>query len=142
MKNLDFFKEAGFEEIDHTADWAYRVWGPNLEELFMQAALGLFALAGAELEAEPVVVRELQLRGVDSESLLVAWLNELLYLHESEGLGFNQFDIEHLDRHRLQVRVTGAPVRSWLKFIKAVTYHDLSIRETGAGLEATLVIDV
>ncbi|MCU0516643.1 MAG: archease [Oscillatoria sp. Prado101] len=142
MKNLDFFKEAGFEEIDHTADWAYRVWGPNLEELFIQAALGLFALAGADLEPEPVVVRELQLRGVDSESLLVAWLNELLYLHESEGLGFNQFDIGHLDRQSLQVRVTGAPVKSWLKFIKAVTYHDLSIRETGAGLEATLVIDV
>jgi SHS2 domain-containing protein len=57
-------------------------------------------------------------------------------------LGFNQFDIGHLDRQSLQVRVTGAPVKSWLKFIKAVTYHDLSIRETGAGLEATLVIDV
>ncbi|MBW4493030.1 MAG: archease [Oscillatoria princeps RMCB-10] len=142
MKNSGFFKEAGFEEIDHTADWAYRIWGPNLEELFIQGALGLFALAGADLEPEPVVVRELQLRGVDSESLLVAWLNELLYLQESEGLGFNQFDIGHLDRHSLHVRVTGAPVRSWLKFIKAVTYHDLSIRTGEAGLEATLVIDV
>ncbi len=32
----------GFQEIDHTADWAYRVWADRLDNLFTQAAEGLY----------------------------------------------------------------------------------------------------
>ena len=142
MQSSSFLKPAGFQEIDHTADWAYCIWGQSLEELFIQAALGLYALAGVQLASSPRIVRELQLKGVDSESLLVAWLNELLYLHEDEGLGFDQFEILQLNRETLHVRISGAPVENWLKVIKAVTYHNLSIQTTAAGLEATLVLDV
>jgi len=31
---------SGFEEIRHTADWALRVWAPDLSTLFTQAAQG------------------------------------------------------------------------------------------------------
>lgn len=131
-----------FEEIEHTADWAYRVRGKNLAELFIQAALGLYSLVGMQLAPGDRTTRSIQLKGVDSESLLVAWLNELLYLHESEGLGFDRLEIQHLDETSMQAKVTGAPTRQWLKDIKAVTYHNLTIRETELGLEVTLVLDV
>jgi SHS2 domain-containing protein len=142
MKDASSLKLCGFEEVDHTADWAYRVWGQTLEELFIEAAIGLYSLAGVRLEQEPKIVREIQLQGIDPESLLVAWLNELLYLHESENLGFERFDILQLDLQTLKVRMSGAPVKTWLKFIKAVTYHDMSIRTTAEAIEATLVLDV
>lgn len=132
----------GFKEVDHTADWAYQVWGESLEALFIQAAIGLNTLAGIRLAADPPVVRQLELRGIDHESLLVAWLNELLYLRESENLGFNQFEIFHLDVQHLTVHMQGAPVESWAKYIKAVTYNDLSIRSTASGWETTIVVDV
>jgi SHS2 domain-containing protein len=135
-------RQAGFEEVEHTADWAYRVWGQNLIELFIQAAVALYTIAGVELGSASPITRKIQLQGVDHESLLVAWLNELLYLRESENLGFYQFDILHLDQHKLEAEVRGVPVRNWNKFIKAVTYHNLSIIETQRGLEATLVLDV
>ena len=131
-----------FEEIEHTADWAYRVRGKDLAELFIQAALGLYALVGMELAPEERITRALQLEGIDRESLLVAWLNELLYFHESEGLGFERLEIQHLDETSIQAIVTGAPTQQWLKDIKAVTYHNLAIRETESGLEVTLVLDV
>ena len=131
-----------FEEIEHTADWAYRVRGKNLGELFIQAAWGLYALVEMQLAPAPQTTRLIQLTGVDRESLLVAWLNELLYFHESEGLGFEGLEIEHLDEISLQAKVTGAPTQQWLKDIKAVTYHNLAIRETESGLEVTLVLDV
>ncbi|MGK7951836.1 MAG: archease [Xenococcaceae cyanobacterium] len=131
-----------FEEIEHTADWAYRVRGKNLAELFIQAALGLYSLVGMQLAPGDRTTRSIKLKGVDSESLLVAWLNELLYLHESEGLGFDRLEIQHLDETSMQAKVTGAPTRQWLKDIKAVTYHNLTIRETELGLEVTLVLDV
>ena len=131
-----------FEEIEHTADWAYRVRGKNLGELFIQAAWGLYALVEMQLAPAPQTTRLIQLKGIDRESLLVAWLNELLYFHESEGLGFEGLEIEHLDEISLKAKVTGAPTQQWLKDIKAVTYHNLAIRETESGWEVTLVLDV
>jgi SHS2 domain-containing protein len=137
-----FAKPATFEEIDHTADWAYRVAGSSLAALFLAAAQGLYYLAGLELAEEPRITREIRLEGVDAESLLVAWLNELLYLHECENLGFDQLEILSLDAQSLQAQVAGAPVTQWVKDIKAVTYHNLAICSTEAGFEVTLVIDV
>jgi SHS2 domain-containing protein len=131
-----------FEEIEHTADWAYRVRGENLAELFIQAALGLYSLVGMQLAPGERITRSLQLEGIDRESLLVAWLNELLFFHESEGLGFEQIKIQSLDETSIQAKVTGAPTQQWLKDIKAVTHHNLAIRETESGLEVTLVLDV
>ncbi|OKH20097.1 protein archease [Hydrococcus rivularis NIES-593] len=138
----DLTATEGFEEIEHTADWAYRVWGKSLEALFIQAAKGLYHLAGARLSDRPETIREIRLQGIDSESLLIAWLNELLHLHESENLGCDRIEILQLDERNLQATVTGLPVQQWLKDIKAATYHNLAIRSTETGFEATIVLDV
>ena len=74
--------------------------------------------------------------------LVLLRLNELLYLHDSEGLGFEQIKIQELDQTNMGAKVTGAPTQQWLKDIKAVTYHNLAIRQTDSGLEVTLVLDV
>ena len=142
MTNSQSSQLNNFEEIEHTADWAYRVRGYNLADLFIQAANGLYSLVGMQLVPNLSVTRTIKVKGIDGESLLVSWLNELLYLHESEGLGFAQIEIQHLDETSLQARVTGAPTQQWLKDIKAVTYHNLSIQENESGLEVTLVLDV
>ena len=133
---------SNFEEIEHTADWAYRVRGSNLTELFIQAAKGLYFLVGMQLTPGAQCTRSIEVQAIDRESLLVAWLNELLYFHESENLGFDQLEIQHLDDTSLTAQVTGAPTQQWLKDIKAVTYHNLAIKETASELEVTLVLDV
>jgi SHS2 domain-containing protein len=38
--------------------------------------------------------------------------------------------------------VEGAPIQTQSKEIKAVTYHNLEIRETSRGLEVSIVFDV
>ena len=142
MSNSELPLAKSFEEIEHTADWAYRVRGNNLAELFIQAALGLYSLVGMQLAAEKETTRLINIKGIDREALLVAWLNELLYLQESEGLGSEKLEIQHLDNTSLRAKVTVAPTQQWLKDIKAVTYHNLAIRQTESGLEVTLVLDV
>ena len=142
MPSSESAQRNNFEEIEHTADWAYRVRGENLAQLFIQATLGLYALVGMELVSGTKTTRLIKLKAIDRESLLVAWLNELLYLHESEDLGFEGIEIQHLDETTLQAKVTGGATRRWLKDVKAVTYHNLAIRETESGLEVTLVLDV
>ena len=131
----------GFEEISHTADWAVRVWAPDLPSLFMEAALAMNALSGVRLQDGARLKREFEAQGSDAESLLVAFLSELVYYQEQEGLAFNAFKLQ-VAGTRLQVEMEGAQILSVDKAIKAVTYHSLKILETDQGLETTIVFDV
>ncbi len=141
--------EAGFREHEHMADWELEVWAPTLPALFEQAARGMYALSGIVLNSFPRKVRQLKLAAVDPESLLVGFLQELLYLEETAALGFDQFDIRIRDLD-LSAILTGAPILTISKEIKAVTYHNLKIDVSGRGsdrgsdrgLEVRIVFDV
>ena len=132
-----------FEEIEHTADLALRVYGRDVKELFANAAHGMFALmVEPSLLEEPTREREVSLERMDYESLLVDWLNELIYLHEVEEETYSQFAIETISPTELKAQVSGGPTKSKTKAIKAATFHELAIKETTNGLVATIVFDV
>ncbi len=134
---------SGFEVVEHTADWALRVWGDDLGDLFQQAALGMgFLMVGDLTAVTPKTTRNLNLQAFDREDLLVEWLSELLYWAESEYLVFRQFDMHTISDTTLNATVTGGKVTQIDKDIKAVTYHNLAIVETAVGLETTIVFDV
>lgn len=131
----------GFEEIQHTADWAMRVWARDVPSLFAEAAKGLNALAHVEPARGPEVKRTFECEAPDEESLLVAFLTELVYYQEQENLGFHEFDVK-VANGKLNVEMRGAPIQSIGKAVKAVTYHNLKIRKTNRGYEAEIVLDV
>ena len=60
---------AGFEEIEHTADWALKVWAPDLPALFEQAALGMDSLSGVKLDGQSSLDRRLELEAPDAETV-------------------------------------------------------------------------
>jgi SHS2 domain-containing protein len=130
-----------YEELQHTADWALRVWAAELPALFAEAALGMNALSGVQLAESPRLSRIFETRAADEESLLVAFLSELVYSAEQERLAFDAFDVR-LGENRLRVAMTGAAILSMNKSIKAVTYHNLKIRPTVRGVEVDIVFDV
>jgi len=132
---------AGFTEIEHTADWALIVWAPNLGHLFALAAEGMYWLMEVTLQSEPIVERVIELESADTESLLVAFLSELLYLSEMEGIGFNRFEVSVV-KNRVTAAVRGAAMASQKKEIKAVTYHNLNIENTAGTYSVTIVFDV
>ncbi len=131
----------GFKEIPHTADWELEVWASDLCTLFTQAARGMGTLSGMRLDQNNRTKKNLDLSAEDNESLLVAFLSELLYLSEQAGLGFDQFLITIKDDH-LSAHMEGAPILSIDKEIKAVTYHRLAIVQSVEGYRANLVFDV
>jgi SHS2 domain-containing protein len=131
-----------FEEIEHMADLAMRAYGRDMRELFANAAYGMFALMAEPSVEGSTCEREVSLEATDYESLLVDWLNELIYLHEVERETYSQFAIETLSPTKLKAHVTGGPTKSKTKAIKAATFHDLAIGETANGLVATIVFDV
>jgi len=130
-----------FEELPHTADWALRVWAGNLPALFSEAARGVNALSGAQPAPGARLSRVFAAEAPDVENLLVLFLSELVYAAEQERLVFDTFEIE-LNGSELKVNMSGAPLLSLNKSIKAVTYHNLQVRQTEAGFEVEIVFDV
>jgi len=131
-----------FQEIEHTADWAFRAHGRDLAQLFANAARGMFELQGGVGRGETSVVRRVAVSGVDCETLLVNWLNELLYLQETQHETYSRFEILEISDTELRACVHGRPSRPEGKLIKAVTFHDLQVRRSEDGCEAAIVVDV
>ena len=131
----------GFEEISHTADWSVRVWAPDLRSLFAESARAMNTLAGTVTGQSPRLQRAFRSEGPDVESLLVAFLSELVYYQEQENLAFDTFEIQLSDK-QISVIMEGAEIISTDKAIKAVTYHNLRVEETLRGVETVLVFDV
>ena len=136
-----------FEEIEHTADWALRVRGPDHAALFASAARGMFGLL-AELDAvDAAIERRIALRSLDVEALLIDWLNELLYLAEAEQVVFTRFEIDRISVEPdgnavIEARAWGGPAPELRKSIKAATFSGLAIERTATGLQVDLVFDV
>jgi SHS2 domain-containing protein len=130
-----------FEEIQHTADWSLRVWAADLAELFAESARGMTALSGIQLSPSQKTSRTIKSVAPDPESLLVSFLSELVYFGEQENLAFDEFKIR-IANNQLTAEIAGASILSIDKAIKAVTYHNLQIRQTPKGYEVEIVFDV
>jgi SHS2 domain-containing protein len=133
---------ASFEEIEHTADRAFRVRGRDMADLLENAARAMQALDEPSSAREPSATEEIEVEGVDRESLLVNWLNEILYLEQARQLVCEEFHIAELDNHRLRAHIETRTCDRSQTHIKAVTFHNLHIREVSGGLEAEVVLDV
>lgn len=132
-----------WEEIEHTADVALRVHGEDLRALFENAARGMMHLIGGRpLPGEITFHETISLQAPDWEILLVDWLTELLYLIEERELFFSQIVIHRVSDLTLEAEISGGPAAKASKHVKAVTYHNLSIRHTDDGYETTVVFDV
>jgi len=132
---------ARFEEVEHVADAALRVYGRDWKALLANAALGMFSLIADWNDAPLSTEREIYLRSVDSETLLVDWLTELLYLHEIEDVVYVDFDVVGASPNSLQAIAKGTSQWRPRTAIKAVTFNDLTIVKTEEGYMTTIVFD-
>jgi SHS2 domain-containing protein len=142
MRSRPDQQAAGFEFLDHPGDLKLRAWGRNLEELFASAATGMMTfLFGSDVaDAPPYRTETIEIDARDREALLVDWLSELLYRATSEYHAYMGFRIRELTETKLKATVTAAAAEA-VEDIKAVTHHELSVREREGGWEATIVFD-
>ena len=129
--------EKDFETIDHTADVGIIAYGADISQAFANAARALFSLITELDDVDEVLHRDIELTAADQESLLVAWLNELIYLFDAENIVFKRFDITQLNHTQLKARSYGEKVDSSkhrLKTgVKAATYHMLKVEKDDGG---------
>ncbi|MBT4511503.1 MAG: archease [Chloroflexi bacterium] len=134
-----------FEIIDHTADVGIIARGESVEEVFINAARGMFSLI---IDLDTVVEstsQEITVDAPDQEELLITWLNELLYLFDAENLIFSRFEITYLGQEHLKGIVYGEevdPDRHNLKSdVKAATYHMIRLQKQD-GFSAHIILDI
>ena len=119
-----------YEEIEHTADVGIRAYGRTLDEIFANAAEGMFSLIADLSKVRPVGEAEVRLTAEDIPTLLLRWLTELLYVHETDRLLFSSCEAK-VTGTSLVGRARGEAIdksRHELKLaIKAVTRHRLTV---------------
>jgi len=138
-------KRKDFEILNHTADVGIIAYGADMSQAFANAARGLFSLITELDDVKEVLHRDAELTATDEESLLVEWLNELIYQFDTEGIIFKRFDIIQLDNTRLKARGYGEKVdksRHKIKMgVKAATYHMLKV-DKGKGGRVQVLFDI
>ena len=130
----------GYNEVPHTADIAIDVSANSLADLFIEAANGLYHILGIQKEIGGRENIHLEMEEMDIESLLVSFLNELLYYVEM-GKAVDSFSLK-IGKNSLCGDLEMASVASRRRDIKAVTYNEIKIHENECGFKTRIVFDI
>jgi len=134
-----------YEQTDSSGDVGIKAWGQNLEELFQNAAEGMFTLI-TDISGVPASeTRGVNITAESKDDLLVNWLNELIFLFDTYSFIGKTFSVSIHDDN-LQAEIQGGsfdPVRNESRLlIKAATYHDLAVKETNGHWQAQIIFDL
>jgi SHS2 domain-containing protein len=133
----------GHELLEHTADLGIRAWGPSLEAAIEEALIGLAEVMGIRASG-PGEIRVVRASGRDGPSRLVALLNEVVFVAETEDVRIAGARVrrDHGDLVAdLEAVAATEPVEGIS--VKAATYHQLAVEEHPDGsAEVRVFVDV
>ncbi len=138
--------ERKIKYIEHPSDVGFETYGDTLEELFANAAIAAYSFMTDVDAIEEEVEREVAIKSEDLYSLMFDWLDEMIFLFESESLVMKKFDID-VDSSNFSIigKCRGGkfdPVKHESGIIiKAVTYNMMEIKKNEAW-HARVVLDV
>jgi SHS2 domain-containing protein len=137
-----------YEIFEHTADVGIRIRAATLDELFADAARGLFSVMVANLDAVAPVQQEcvhLTNEANRLDDLLFDWLDDLLYRFDTRRVLFSRFEVQ-IEGKDLRATIWGEPMdRSRHEMdgeVKAITYHGLILQHDTDGWLAEVIVDM
>jgi len=143
-----------YEQLPHTADIKIRVYGANKKELFKHALIGMFQVIGphadgckrvdGQLVCDALPIQHVvAIQSPDSEALLVDFLSEALWYSDVYNQAFLDAAINTLTETSIEAIIKGVQVSGFdVVEIKAVTYHDLAIKEVDGMWQTDIVFDI
>ena len=121
-----------YEYFDHTADVLFKAYGKTKEERFSNAALAFFNVIVDTKEVSPVVIKEVKVTGDDDCQLLYNFLEELIFLVNTDFFVLHQVKELTIEGGVLYAKLWGDTDISKYETrsdIKAVTYNDMEVTE-------------
>jgi len=133
-----------FEEISHTADVKIHARAPTLEMLFSETFKALMqVMYGSTSQGE--IQREIRIESSRSESLLIDFLSEVLFISEVESLVFSEASIR-INGLSLIADLKGEPFdparHSGGSEVKGISYSGLTITHDANGYMLDIIFDV
>ncbi len=131
-----------FKPLDHPSDVGIFAYGKERKEIFENAAYGMFSLMADLGRVESKKVFNIKVEGDDPESLLINWLNELIFYEDGKKILLKDFKIKKMTDTRLEAETAGEKIDMNRHFvyrpIKAATYNQLQISKN----QAKIIFDV
>jgi SHS2 domain-containing protein len=135
-----------FEFFEHTADLGLRVTATDLDGLFRDAAIGLFAMiAEPAPQGRPTRRHPFEIAGERHDFLLIDWLSELLFVFDTERSVLGDFDVSVTDqglRGSAACFAIDSGEFRLLREVKAITYHGLKVERKDDGWLAEVIVDI
>lgn len=135
-----------YELLEHTADFGIRVWGKTLDELFINAAVGMYEIIADISKVTPKHSVDIELKAEDRDQLLRDWLAELLYYFNNKDILFSQFEIKDINGGHVNSTAKGEKINKakhkLQHEVKAVTYHRLNIEQKEGLFTTEVIFDV
>lgn len=135
-----------FRVLEHTADVGFEAFGQTREEVFANAARALMSIIVDLDTVAPASQVPVQAEGSGLLDLLVNWLSEVVYLFDAERWLFRDFEVRSLTGRSISAVARGEPFdpghHQVNLLVKAITYHQLALEETGDGWRAQVYVDI
>jgi len=129
MENKKYTKK--FKFLEHTADVKFQAFGKNLEEVFENSALALKEIIVGKLKIKKEIKKKLEVTGKDNGSLLYNFLEEFLFLLDSEDFILSSIKNIKIKDDKLTAVIVGDKASNY-KFtndVKAITYHQMKVEK-------------
>lgn len=143
---MDSEETARIDWLDHDADILMEGFAPGLESLFRHCALELVRTVCGPVGRSERTERSVHLTGIDRGDLLVAWLNEILFLISSQRFVPVEIGDLLLEEGKLTADLIGSTPPPGdmviVREIKAATYHELRVVRKERGWQARILFDV
>ncbi len=135
-----------FEILDISGDVGIRVFGENLEKLFINAARGLYNLITENSNIHSSKAVDINVYAESLDGLLVGWLNELIFQFDTYGFLGRDIEIKNLTENRIEATVFGEEFDPEKHekglLIKAATYHNLKIEKQNGLWSVEVIFDI
>jgi SHS2 domain-containing protein len=139
-----------YQLIEHTADIGIQVSAGTIKQLFENSALALFDIITDKKKIKPSFSRTIIVKASNYEELLNEFLNRLLREFSVENNLIRKIVVKKVGKKGVLISLSALifaepynHTRHLIKTeIKAVTFHNLSIKKTKSGYKAQVVFDV
>lgn len=131
-----------FEYFEHTADILFKAYGKNVNEVFENSVYAMFKVMSDDKVKEKIK-RKFNVSGKDYESLLYNFLEEFLFLLDSENFFVAKVKVK-INKFSLEAEAVGDSVKNYETNldVKAVTYNNMFVKKEKEKWVAQVVLDV
>ena len=145
-----------YEYFDVTADIGFYAYGKSLEEAYENAGLAMFNVITDISKVKKEESQEFEIVSEDLVSLLYDYLEELLFLQDTELLFFSDFDVNiekiedkessSLENYKLTCCAYGEEI-NWdvhphKSEVKAITFHKMCVKEDEGIFKLRVILDL